>query len=69
MSAAGRVLWYSAPHQDWDITNGSTPQEVTITAQRFESGKASPVYPILAISPHLVASTEHMGALPLLKLA
>lgn len=28
--AAGRVLWYSAPHQDWDITNGSTPQEEDI---------------------------------------
>lgn len=28
--AAARVLWYSTPHQDWDITNGSTPQEEDI---------------------------------------
>ncbi|DBA78364.1 TPA: hypothetical protein ACH3X2_008301 [Trebouxia sp. C0005] len=27
---AARVLWYSTPHQDWDITNGSTPQEEDI---------------------------------------
>ena len=23
------MLWYSAPHKDWDITNGSAPQEVS----------------------------------------
>lgn len=27
--AARRVMWYSAPHRDWDITNGTAPQEVS----------------------------------------
>ena len=36
-AAAERVLWYSAPHQDWDITNGSIAREVTPSVSDLQS--------------------------------
>lgn len=39
-AAEERVLWYSAPHQDWDVCNGSDPHEVcaslAVTAYRMQ---------------------------------
>ena len=30
LAAEDRVLWYSAQYRDWDVTNGSIAQEVSL---------------------------------------
>lgn len=49
-----RVLWYSSPHQDWDITNGSSPQEEDILMWGGFAGKES--------RPQQIKSAWHLAA-------
>lgn len=52
--AAERVLWYSAPHRDWDFTNGSKSQEEDILMWGGFAGKET--------RPQHVLTSWHLAA-------
>ena len=72
-SAAERVLWYSAPHRDWDFANGSKPLEVSSkfqdhcndTVSGFKSS-ASLALPIMHSSTQManVQTQKHNATSP-----